>query len=208
MQNSTTVRFLVRRDPDADDRQALNALRFAPADPVNDAPLFAARPAPCRRACRRAPRSSRRRWGWRPTRASRACPSACWPRSRGMSKSGVFAHFGSREELQISVIRELSRKFEEEVFCPAMPRAARPAAAARDVRALGARVVVRDRLGLHLHQRRRRVRRPSGPGARRAGHDGAGLAGRAHALDPAGHRRRPPAAATPTPSRWCSRSTA
>jgi len=25
----------------------------------------------------------------------------------GMSKSGVFAHFGSREELQISVIREI-----------------------------------------------------------------------------------------------------
>jgi AcrR family transcriptional regulator len=24
----------------------------------------------------------------------------------GMSKSGVFAHFGSREELQISVVRE------------------------------------------------------------------------------------------------------
>ncbi|WP_436024396.1 TetR/AcrR family transcriptional regulator [Rhizobacter sp. LjRoot28] len=39
----------------------------------------------------------------------------------GMSKSGVFAHFGSREELQISVIREYHTKFEEEVFHPAMP---------------------------------------------------------------------------------------
>ena len=38
----------------------------------------------------------------------------------GMSKSGVFAHFGSREELQISVIREYHRRFEEEVFFPAM----------------------------------------------------------------------------------------
>ena len=38
----------------------------------------------------------------------------------GMSKSGVFAHFGSREELQISVIREYHTKFEEEVFHPAM----------------------------------------------------------------------------------------
>lgn len=38
----------------------------------------------------------------------------------GMSKSGVFAHFGSREELQISVIREYHAKFEEEVFYPAM----------------------------------------------------------------------------------------
>ena len=38
----------------------------------------------------------------------------------GMSKSGVFAHFGSREELQISVIREYHRRFEDEVFFPAM----------------------------------------------------------------------------------------
>jgi AcrR family transcriptional regulator len=38
----------------------------------------------------------------------------------GMSKSGVFAHFGSREELQISVIREYHNHFEEEVFFPAI----------------------------------------------------------------------------------------
>jgi AcrR family transcriptional regulator len=37
-----------------------------------------------------------------------------------MSKSGVFAHFGSREELQIAVIREYHHRFEEEVFFPAM----------------------------------------------------------------------------------------
>ena len=37
-----------------------------------------------------------------------------------MSKSGVFAHFGSREELQISVIREYHARFEDEVFFPAM----------------------------------------------------------------------------------------
>jgi AcrR family transcriptional regulator len=37
-----------------------------------------------------------------------------------MSKSGVFAHFGSREELQISVIREYHRRFEDEVFFSAM----------------------------------------------------------------------------------------
>jgi AcrR family transcriptional regulator len=40
-----------------------------------------------------------------------------------MSKSGVFAHFGSREELQISVIREYHNKFEEEVFFPAIREA-------------------------------------------------------------------------------------
>ena len=37
-----------------------------------------------------------------------------------MSKSGVFAHFGSREELQISVVREYHQHFEEEVFFPAV----------------------------------------------------------------------------------------
>ena len=37
-----------------------------------------------------------------------------------MSKSGVFAHFGSREELQISVIREYHDRFEHEVFYPAL----------------------------------------------------------------------------------------
>jgi AcrR family transcriptional regulator len=40
-----------------------------------------------------------------------------------MSKSGVFAHFGSREELQISVVREYHNKFEEEVFFPAIREA-------------------------------------------------------------------------------------
>ena len=40
-----------------------------------------------------------------------------------MSKSGVFAHFGSREELQISVIREYHARFEEEVFYPAIREA-------------------------------------------------------------------------------------
>lgn len=39
-----------------------------------------------------------------------------------MSKSGVFAHFGSREELQISVVREYHARFEEEVFFPAMAK--------------------------------------------------------------------------------------
>jgi AcrR family transcriptional regulator len=37
-----------------------------------------------------------------------------------MSKSGVFAHFGSREELQISVVREYHERFEDEVFRPAL----------------------------------------------------------------------------------------
>ena len=37
-----------------------------------------------------------------------------------MSKSGVFAHFGSREELQISVVREYHAQFSAEIFEPAM----------------------------------------------------------------------------------------
>jgi AcrR family transcriptional regulator len=37
-----------------------------------------------------------------------------------MSKSGVFAHFGSREDLQIAVIQEYHRRFEEEVFLPSI----------------------------------------------------------------------------------------
>jgi AcrR family transcriptional regulator len=37
-----------------------------------------------------------------------------------MSKSGVFAHFGSREELQISVVNEYHQRFEREVFMPAL----------------------------------------------------------------------------------------
>ncbi|MEY4752420.1 MAG: hypothetical protein RJA44_95 [Pseudomonadota bacterium] len=41
----------------------------------------------------------------------------------GMSKSGVFAHFGSREELQIAVIREYTARFAEEVVLPAIREA-------------------------------------------------------------------------------------
>ena len=38
----------------------------------------------------------------------------------GMSKSGLFAHFGSKEELQIAALDEASRRFTEQVFLPAM----------------------------------------------------------------------------------------
>ncbi len=37
-----------------------------------------------------------------------------------MSKSGVFAHFGSREELQIAVVRDYHAKFADDVFFPTM----------------------------------------------------------------------------------------
>lgn len=37
-----------------------------------------------------------------------------------MSKSGVFAHFGSREELQLAVIGEYHQRFSRDVFEPAL----------------------------------------------------------------------------------------
>jgi AcrR family transcriptional regulator len=37
-----------------------------------------------------------------------------------MSKSGVFAHFGSREDLQIEVVKLYHRHFEQEVFYPSV----------------------------------------------------------------------------------------
>lgn len=42
--------------------------------------------------------------------------------SVGMSKSGVFAHFGSREELQIEVIRKYYQFFADSVFAPALTK--------------------------------------------------------------------------------------
>ena len=40
-----------------------------------------------------------------------------------MSKSGVFAHFGSREDLQIEVLKLYHQQFEQEVFYPSMEEA-------------------------------------------------------------------------------------
>lgn len=37
-----------------------------------------------------------------------------------MSKSGVFAHFGSREDLQLDVLRLYNHQFEQEIFYPSM----------------------------------------------------------------------------------------
>jgi len=38
----------------------------------------------------------------------------------GMSKSGVFAHFGSREDLQLAVLQEAADRFREGVLTPAL----------------------------------------------------------------------------------------
>jgi AcrR family transcriptional regulator len=37
-----------------------------------------------------------------------------------MSKSGVFAHFGSREDLQIAVLKEYERRFVDDVLVPSL----------------------------------------------------------------------------------------
>lgn len=41
----------------------------------------------------------------------------------GMSKSGVFAHFGSREELQLAVLEAAAARFGEYVLIAALPQA-------------------------------------------------------------------------------------
>lgn len=38
----------------------------------------------------------------------------------GLSKSGLFAHFGSRQDLQMAALDEAARRFTEAVFLPAM----------------------------------------------------------------------------------------
>src|SRR4030095_8061897 len=38
----------------------------------------------------------------------------------GMSKSGLYAHFGSREELQVAAIEAADARFTETVFLPAL----------------------------------------------------------------------------------------
>lgn len=37
-----------------------------------------------------------------------------------MSKSGVFAHFGSREDLQLAVLKEYERRFVDDILLPAL----------------------------------------------------------------------------------------
>src|SRR4051812_13291325 len=37
----------------------------------------------------------------------------------GLSKSGLFAHFGSKEALEVAVVEEASRQFVQEVLVPA-----------------------------------------------------------------------------------------
>jgi AcrR family transcriptional regulator len=38
----------------------------------------------------------------------------------GLSKSGLFAHFGSKEDLQLATLRHVQERFEQVVFRPAL----------------------------------------------------------------------------------------
>lgn len=42
--------------------------------------------------------------------------------SLGMSKSGLFAHFGAKEELQVAVLKFASERFTEQVIVPALTK--------------------------------------------------------------------------------------
>jgi AcrR family transcriptional regulator len=50
----------------------------------------------------------------------------------GISKSGLFAHFGSKEELQLATVEEAARIFTEEVFRPGL----KPPAGVKRIQAL------------------------------------------------------------------------
>ena len=52
--------------------------------------------------------------------ASKASRSATSPRALDMSKSGIYAHFGSKQELQLATVDEAERIFQAEVIEPAL----------------------------------------------------------------------------------------
>ena len=88
----------------------------------------------------------------------------------GMSKSGVFAHFGSREVLQISVVREYHVRFEAEVFQPCMkePRGLPRLRARRPARRGAGRAARRLPRPRRWATTRSRRRPPSGQRGRQA----------------------------------------
>jgi AcrR family transcriptional regulator len=101
----------------------------------------------------------------------------------GMSKSGLYAHFGSKEELQLATIEKAQEIFDREVAVRA--RAARgPRARARNVRRLSVLPRTARVSGwLHLRGSRGGVRHPRGPRAADApGVRGGGMRALAEAI--------------------------
>src|SRR5260221_697096 len=74
----------------------------------------------------------------------------------GMSKSGLFAHFGSKLDLQIAALDESARQFTAAVFMPALK-------APRGVRRL--RALIDHWITWPQRSRCRRTRRPRSPSA-------------------------------------------
>ena len=87
-----------------------------------------------------------------------------------ISKSGLFAHFGAKEELQLATIRAARRIYSDTVVAPAMAGTGRPGAHLGPERGL-ARLLPRPGLPgrLLLRQGDPRLRRAPGQGARRTG---------------------------------------
>ena len=85
----------------------------------------------------------------------------------GMSKSGLFAHFGSREDLQLAVLDHAAQLYGEKVFVPVLKieRGLPRLRALRALARLGARI--RPAWRLHHDLGRDRIRRPPGPDPRR-----------------------------------------
>ncbi len=152
--------------------------------------------------------SSTRRPASRRSRAWTVSRSAAWPRDTGMSKSGLFAHFGSKEELQLATIAAAEDVFQVEVLGPALAEPGGAAPAARPLRPLprargGGRVPGR----MLLRVRRSRARHPPGPaagphrrGLRRLDHADRGIGAPGPGAGDSSMRRS-------TRTRSCSRST-
>ena len=110
-----------------------------------------------------------------------------------MSKSGVFAHFGSREDLQIAVLKAYEQRFIDEVLKPSLREARGLPRLLGDPQQLARADGDRGGARLHLDLRRERVRRPPRCGPRRTGLDGPGLAARDQPRDRTRHPAGPPA---------------
>jgi AcrR family transcriptional regulator len=112
--------FVHPAGPDDQARTALNELRLDPADPVNDATAIRRTSRPLQKGLQTRATIIEAALALAANKGLEGLSIGLLAEVTGMSKSGVFAHFGSREELQISVIRDYHVKFEEEVFLPAI----------------------------------------------------------------------------------------
>jgi len=96
-----------------------------------------------------------------------------------MSKSGVFAHFGSREDLQLEVLKLYHHQFAQEVFYPSLKEQRGPSPPSGDVQQMDTPRYRRDCIWLHIYQWRRGIRRSSGRDTRCTCRHGLRMAGSA-----------------------------